>query len=57
MSCTVQVFPLGTGAEPFATHAPRRWGTFSFEEEAADDVGFHGQVVFLLRPVICQSVV
>ena len=34
--------PLGTRAELFATHAPRRWDSFSFEEEVADDVRFHG---------------
>ena len=49
--------PLGVGAETFVTHAPWRWDPFSFEEEAADDVGFHGQVAFLLRLGICQPVV
>ena len=49
--------PLGTGAGTFATHDPRRWDTFPFKEEAADDVGLRGQVAFLLRPGICQLVV
>ena len=44
--------PLGIGAWAFATHAPRRGDTFAFQEEAADDVGLRGQVVFLLRPSI-----
>ena len=34
--------PLGTGVEKLATHAPKRWDTFSFNEEVAEDVRLHG---------------
>ena len=48
--------PLRIGAETFVKHAPSRRKPFSFEEEAVDDFGFHGQVAFLVRPGLCQLV-
>ena len=49
--------PLVARAWAFAMRALWRGGAFPFEEEAADDVGLYGQVVFLLVPGAGQPVV
>ena len=57
VSCIAHVSPWGLVQRCLPRMPEGDGGTLAFEEEAVDDVGFHGQVALLLRPGICQPVV